>query len=214
METNDPRITTINAGLGIDDAPFVDPNPARSAFAAASQLVERRAPSRAEIIAFRQKEETEGIPFDLSSTMPGFEGRVKRLTLADRAQTGSLPSAMQDRVVAAINRNNQGGGSTSLSVSQYLRRLGNNEDMASPICLIGFLSPRLVETEEELAGLEDAMLLTDIDINDRLAYLNFVLGTDLTAGGRLKRTAWVPGQPLGGLGAHGGYGATGLSSPA
>lgn len=173
-----------------DGFPGIDPHATPAYDLAADHAPARRVPSRGEVVAFRRKEET-GLPFELRATLPGFEATVKKLTLADRAQTGALPQAMQDRIVGVIDRGSRGGGDRRITSSKYLRSLGDNEELANCLCLVGFVSPRLVETEDELT--DDAWLLADVDLRDRLAYSSYVLGNDETAAGRLKRDAYNPG---------------------
>lgn len=159
-------------------------------------MPKRKMPSLAEVRALRTQE-NEGVDFELRGTFPGFLAKVKRLTLADRVQFGMLPSAMQDRIVFALNASRQApGASDALTKKRYIKNLTNNEDLANAVCLGGFIEPRLTEDIEEADEDAGVWFLGDIQISDRQAYLNWCLGNDEAAAGRLKS---VPGESAGSL---------------
>ncbi|MDP9363120.1 MAG: hypothetical protein M3Q10_02610 [Chloroflexota bacterium] len=147
------------------------------------------APSRAAVLERRRKEREGDIDFEFKSTASGWFGKVRRPSLADRAAMGAMPTAIQDRVVFQLNKNRPTPGENPdapLTAQRQMRNSGNNEDLANVLFLAGVVVPRVTEDEAELDGSNDVWLVTDFHLNDRLAFLQWCLGNDETAAGRVE----------------------------
>jgi len=141
--------------------------------------------TRAVALAARERERR-GFRFELFRTMPGEYAHVKRLSLADRTMLGSLPTAMQERVLRLLNETRGDGDAGPLTIAKITKNQTRQEDLANAFCVAGFLDPTLVGTEDELANNFDALVVTDLALEERLAYLNACLGNDEVAARRLE----------------------------
>ena len=133
----------------------------------------RPAVSRAQAAAMRQAER-EGVPFWCHKT--GFEARVKVLSLADSTMLAGIPATLQAQLTASLtgaDRRERGRG-----FSELLRAVADDEALANAFCCAGFVSPRLVLTEDELDGSDDVWLVTDLHVEERKKYLGVVMGTE------------------------------------
>lgn len=109
-----------------------------------------------------------------------FDVQVRRLNLADRAQIGDLPTAMQDRVVQFFDKTNRSAGGR-LTLDRVVRNLGDSEDRNNLYCLIGFVSPRLVERDEDADPERGVWPLSAVDLRDRQRYFDACAGNDEAA---------------------------------
>lgn len=133
----------------------------------------RPAISRKQAAAMRQAER-DGVPYWCHRT--GFEARVRMLSLADTTMLSGIPPALQQQLTASLTgANRQAGGRT---FADLLRTVGDDEALANAFCIAGFVSPRLVLTEEELDGSDDCWLVTDLHIDERKKYMGLVMGTE------------------------------------
>jgi len=134
----------------------------------------RPAVSRAQALAMRQAER-EGVPFWCHKT--GFEARVKLLSLADSTMLAGIPPALQGQLTASLAGADRAGG-RGRGFAELLRAVGEDEALANAFCIAGFVSPRLVLTEEELDGSDDCWVVTDLHVEERKKYLGLVMGTE------------------------------------
>lgn len=142
----------------------------------------RPAVSREQARAMRQAER-EGVPFHCHKT--GFEARVRMLSLADATMLAGIPPTLQAQLTASLSgadRRERGRG-----FAELLRAVSEDEALANAFCVAGFVSPRLVLTEEELDGSDDCWLVTDLHIEERKKYLGVVMGTEREELARIAR---------------------------
>lgn len=98
---------------------------------------------------------------------------VKRLSFLDRATIGALPAELR----GAVNRMIGQGGDVADALPKDAEALaGEAADLAAAFCRLGFVRPRLVETEAEITDPETQALVSDIHPEDRFAYLQFIQG--------------------------------------
>lgn len=149
-----------------------------------------------EILERREKEANGDIDFELKATIPGFVGKVRRLSIVDRMAIGALPTVIQDRVVFLINAaRGSSSDNAPLTLNRLMKSQGNNEDLANALCLAGFVYPRMVASEDEADNVE-SLYIGNVSIHDRLAYLSWCNGNDETAGGRIEPFRYQPDGPL------------------
>jgi len=151
--------------------------------------------TRAVALAARERERR-GFRFELFRTAPGEHAHVKRLSLADRTMLGSLPSAMQERVLRLLNETRGDGDAGPLTIARITKNQTRQEDLANAFCVAGFIDPVLVGTEADLAANPDALVVTDLALEERLAYLNACLGNDEVAARRLEPFLDEPDIPM------------------
>jgi len=166
-------------------ATTINMNGADDAFPASSAPGRRPRITRAVALAARERERR-GFSFELFRTAPGERAHVKRLSLADRTMLGSLPSAMQERVLRLLNETRGDGDAGPLTIARITKNQTRQEDLANAFCVAGFIDPVLVGTEADLAANPDALVVTDLALEERLAYLNACLGNDEVAARRLE----------------------------
>lgn len=159
-------------------------------------------PERPSLAAVRERRrlEREGIPFHFLSTVQGFYGTVRRLSLADRSAAAIMPTEYQDRVVFQLNKNNARNANARPDDALTMKRLNEanegNEALANAFFVAGCVSPRIVE-DPALANEEaDVWFVGDIHLTDRLNYLAWCQSQDETAGGRIEPFRLVAGGPL------------------
>lgn len=118
---------------------------------------------------------------------------VKRLSFLDRATIGALPAELRGAVNRMIG---QGGGDVSAELAKDAEVLaGEAADLAAAFCRLGFVRPRLVETEDEIADPETEALVSDIHPEDRFAYLQFIQGDYKVQAERLMPLFRGPNPP-------------------
>ena len=128
----------------------------------------------------KQRDER-GYLFPLPYT--GGEARVRRIPLARLATITGLSSAMQATVLEVFREVQQGGSFAVRQWQDLKRNQERQEDLADGLCIAGFVAPRLVETETEADDANDPLVLwvKEIDIRDRLAYLQTVMNPESEA---------------------------------
>lgn len=128
----------------------------------------------------KQREER-GYLFPLPYT--GGEARVRRIPLAKLASITGLSGEMQATVLEVFREIQAGGTFAVRSWQDLERNQRRQEELANGLCIAGFVEPRLVETEAEADMANDASVLwvEEIDIRDRLTYLQTVMNPDSEA---------------------------------
>lgn len=96
---------------------------------------------------------------------------VKPLDLTDHVVIGSLPSAMQSRVMRAMMAISKttpalNEKTNTLSVPVAIRNLEKNEDLVNAYCVAGFIDPPLIWVETDRVNTSQ-VVVTDIALTDR-----------------------------------------------
>src|SRR4051794_30876578 len=134
-----------------------------------------RVPTRDQVRQ-RRAEETEGYWFPLFRT--GGAARVRIPSLSDRATIKAMPSSMQSLFAETVtkNRGTVKRVSGREAVEKVEADLADQEVLANAMCVVSFLQPRLVSSEEELDPSDPyCWLVTDLHIDERTAFLNLVM---------------------------------------
>lgn len=133
-------------------------------------------PTREQARAKRDQEQ-QGFWFRLFRT--GGHAHVRLLSLADKATLAGLPLAQQARALEVFNElNKEQGGSGALTIQRLNKNQDRQERLANTLCIAGFVTPRLVASESELDGDPHTWLVTDVHIQERIAYYNLCIGQD------------------------------------
>lgn len=131
--------------------------------------------NRASLRAARQQDRA-GYLFTLGD---GTVAHVRKLSLADSATFAGLPSRLSQEVLEVFNDVQGEKAAGVLTMERLRQNQERQERLANLICVAGFLRPRLVLHEDDLADEDDdAALVTDIDIADRIRFLQHALSTD------------------------------------
>lgn len=128
-----------------------------------------------------KQREARGYLFPLPYT--GGEARVRRIPLAKLATITGLSGEMQSTVLEVFREIQQGGTFAVRNWQDLERNQRRQEDLANGLCIAGFVEPRLVESEAEADAANDPSVLwvEEIDIRDRLTYLQTVMNPDSEA---------------------------------
>src|SRR3954471_17632857 len=123
----------------------------------------------------RRAEETEGYWFPLFRT--GGAARVRIPSLSDRATIKAMPSAMQALFAETVTKGRTFQKvSGQAAVEKVEADLGDQEILANAMCVVSFLEPRLVASEEDLDPSDPyCWCVTDLHIDERTAFLNLVM---------------------------------------
>jgi hypothetical protein len=118
------------------------------------------------------------------------KAQVRYLDLADRAEIGALPTAMQSRVLRALAAIGKGTPAIdektdTLSIPQAFKNLEKNEELVNAYCVVGFVRPPLIWTEAERTG-PDQVVVTAVALKDRRAYAAICMSDDEAAAERLS----------------------------
>jgi len=131
--------------------------------------------TRQEALAARRAEQEKGFLFALPLT--GGEAIVRMLTVADRVTMKQLPSKIRDELAYEMNRGRR--GLPTQTANQMIENVEVQERIANAFCVLGFMKPRLVLTEEEVNPNDPyCWCVTDLHIEERVAYLNRCLATE------------------------------------
>lgn len=144
----------------------------------------------------RQARQAAGFRFPLEVT--GGVAQVRIPNLADRAFMARLPQETQRLLARHLFEASQEARPTPKTPQEALaaltESLADQEALANAFCRVGFLRPRLVETEAELDASDPyCWLVTDVNIEDRIAFLELCLEGERRAAQRL---APFPGGPV------------------
>lgn len=140
-------------------------------------------PSRQQVAEMRRKEQ-EGVPFTLHRT--GGEAKVKVLSLTDHVTLLGIPPQLQGEVLEIFNETAK-VEKGQITIETITKNQERQERLANAICVVGFVEPRLVMTEDELDENDpDLWLVDDLHIEERVRYLNFVMGRDTQSLKRLQ----------------------------
>lgn len=111
-----------------------------------------------------------------------FIAKVRRFELGERAVYYGAPESMSKRISARtkdyariMSKHNMplnaGANMSQLAFMLTMSQEPEFEAIANLVCLVSFVDPPLVETEQELQAAEDpnTMLVTDLTLSDRTA---------------------------------------------
>lgn len=180
MDTFDPPISHQGPTAEVFTANVAPPpslqNATRVAESPPTELPRRM--SRAEAQAMRRAERDEGFDWPLPKTK--LMGRVRDLTFVDKVLLGAIPAGTREFINAAIASGNIRGlasvGAEGMSIEKLIEVAEAEEGLANAICIQGFIYPRLYASEAEIpAGDPDAWLVTELAIQERRDYMNYVL---------------------------------------
>jgi hypothetical protein len=131
-------------------------------------------PSRAEALA-KRKAERDGFAFPL--TITGGVARVRRITLVELAANDALPAAMQAVVLEAFNEANQRDPNAPMTWDVAKHNIQRQTQLARIMCISGFITPRLVESQSEADAADDPNVwwVDDLYRDEQVAYLNLCL---------------------------------------
>lgn len=102
--------------------------------------------------------------------------RVRRIPLADLANVVGLTSDMQATILDVFRILREGKGLDLETWDEVSKSQAKNRDLANGLVMLGFLEPRVVATAEEADALgEGAIPVEEIDVRDRLRYLNHIV---------------------------------------
>ena len=124
---------------------------------------------------------------------------VRGLSMADKTTLAGLPTHLQAKVLEVFNEQRQAQGDGAITAKRIATNLGRQERLANQLCLAGFVKPRLVMTEADLDPDDPyCLLVSDIHVEERIAYLNIVSAADTEAVQRL--TPFLDDAPGGRVG--------------
>lgn len=137
--------------------------------------VDPNIPTRARVQEQRRAETIEGFKFPLLRT--GGYARVRLLSIQDRAAIGRLPQAMQNKVNKMLTSGAQNNG--RIQTNDILKTLDDKTDVADAFCVIGFITPRLVATPDEVDPNDPyCMWVGDLHVDERNGYLMHVMNIE------------------------------------
>lgn len=144
-------------------------------------------PTREQVRAARQRETSVGFEYPLPFT--GGTARVRALSIVDRATIKALPTAIQDDLAAEMTKRSGSGRQVDAQViKSMLSTLENQERIANAFCVLGFLQPSVVATEDDLNPDDPyQIVVTDLHIEERVGYLQHCLHVETVQAGRLRR---------------------------
>jgi hypothetical protein len=143
-------------------------------------------PGDAEIIfptrqAALEKREQEERGYLMPLPRTGGWAHVRVLSLADTATFAGLPVQAANQVLRVFDELGREQGAMPLTMERLRRNQQRQEELANLVCAVGFIRPRLVLTEAELDGDPYTLLVTDLHLDERIAYLQSVLSADAQA---------------------------------
>jgi hypothetical protein len=144
----------------------------------------------------REKERRSG-GYIFPLTLTGGAAQVRIPNVADKATIARLPRDVQSIVAETLAR--VGGtaptveiGSPSEGVRQLMVLVEDQEKIANEFCILGFIRPRLVRTEEEVDPNDPYCLpVREIHLEDRIAFCELVTSGERNAARALR--AFHPG---------------------
>lgn len=151
-------------------------------------------PTRAHARAKRQ-EERDGYWMPLDKT--GGHLLVVPVSAADANTLIGLPSAAKETVLRVFREFNE--VKAAESGDEFEKNLERLSSLADAICLVAVKRPRLVATEADLGGDPEALVVTDLHIEERVKVLNFCMGR--LGAEELKRIEPFRRAGVGGVGA-------------
>lgn len=140
----------------------------------------------------RRQREERGYLFQLKAT--GGYAHVRLPNLADKATIKALPQQMQ----ATVREFMFDVQDRDIKTIDLADLLGGTTELANTYCLVGFINPPLVLTEADVTDPERQVVITDINVMDRMAFSTICEGGD-----RAETTRLIPfpAQPAGGVSA-------------
>ena len=111
----------------------------------------------------------------------GSDALVRRVPLARLVTMSSISPTMQPIVLEVFGAIT--GNDDTLSTATTLDLLRKNDALVDGVCLLGFIKPRLVATQEEADAANDPYVwcIDEVDPRDRQAYFDLVTGPEAEA---------------------------------
>lgn len=155
----------------------------------------RRTMTRAEVLDIRRKERENGVDFPLVKT--GLVATVRDLPLSDRIMLTGIPTELRSSVSTLMGFADaeREDSESVITFEQAIAMLEKTEEVTNAMCIAGFIYPRLVNSEAELDGTADCWLVTDLHIDERTKYREFVM-RDRGSQSEVARLATFPGATV------------------
>lgn len=127
---------------------------------------------------------------------------IRDLPFTDYTMLSGIPAELREQIDASIRNKDvqevaRTGQMQTESLSRAVDMFSHAEKMANAVCIAAFIKPRLVMRESELVpGDEFVWLVTDVELDDRLAVLNWISRNrqqDAQANGGATAVAGFPG---------------------
>jgi hypothetical protein len=111
---------------------------------------------------------------------------VQKVSLADRATLGNLPSVLQKRFVDVVNhQNNQPDSEGRITKERVLENAENRVELANLYVCAGAINPRVYMTQDE-AQQFGGVWVGDISVTDRISFQQACERSTKEAAGRFR----------------------------